>query len=275
MTTIKSLALALCLGSFALVPLRADQSDKKTVIKLEAPLQVPTMTLQPGSYTLKLLESTSNRHIVTIWDQDGMKLLTTVLAVPNYRLKPTGDSTFTMWEAPANQPQALRSWFYPGDNFGQEFAYPKAKAAELTAVTHEEVPALSADDQLKFGSAPQSSAVAETAQVHAESPAAPAAARVNENVSTAVPAKPEPAETVTAVTPEPAPAASAATKEAPQAAAQEPASPSPTPTPAPAPAPIPAEMPATASHWRELLLIGVAMMIAGLSTFFGKKEPVS
>ena len=41
---------------------------------------------------------------------------------------------FTFWETPPGQPKALRAWFYPGDNFGQEFAYPKSAAVQIAAV---------------------------------------------------------------------------------------------------------------------------------------------
>jgi hypothetical protein len=32
-------------------------------------------------------------------------------------------------------PEALRAWFYPGDNFGQEFVYPKYRAGQLAETT--------------------------------------------------------------------------------------------------------------------------------------------
>lgn len=35
------------------------------------------------------------------------------------------------WETPAGQPKALRAWFYPGDNFGQEFQYPEEELQRL------------------------------------------------------------------------------------------------------------------------------------------------
>jgi hypothetical protein len=37
--------------------------------------------------------------------------------------------TFT--ERPAGEPEALRAWFYPGRNWGEEFVYPKARAIVL------------------------------------------------------------------------------------------------------------------------------------------------
>ena len=36
------------------------------------------------------------------------RLVTTILAIPAYRLKPTDESQFSFYEAPAEQPQALR-----------------------------------------------------------------------------------------------------------------------------------------------------------------------
>ena len=42
--------------------------------------------------------------------------------------------TFT--ERPAGEPEALRAWFYPGRNWGEEFVYPKAKAIALAKATN-------------------------------------------------------------------------------------------------------------------------------------------
>jgi len=113
--------------------LGADVWDKKTVITTDEVMQLPNTTLQPGTYVIKLAESTGNRHIVQFYDKDEQHLVTTVLAIPNLRLQPTGKTVFAFWEVPAGQPKALRAWFYPGDNFGQEFAYPKMEADRITA----------------------------------------------------------------------------------------------------------------------------------------------
>ena len=39
------------------------------------------------------------------------------------------------WETPAGEPRALRAWFYPGDNFGQEFPYKPKMIAQAKATT--------------------------------------------------------------------------------------------------------------------------------------------
>jgi LPXTG-motif cell wall-anchored protein len=119
---------------------RADEWDKKTILTVNEPIQVPNMVLPPGKYVMKLLDSPSNRHIVQIFNADESHLFTTILAIPNYRLQPTGKTIFTFWETPPGQPKSLHAWFYPGDNFGQEFAYPKQQAVSLAASNHATVP---------------------------------------------------------------------------------------------------------------------------------------
>ena len=81
--------------------------------------------LPPGQYVFKLMNSMSDRHIVQIFNADESHIIDTELAIPNYRLEPTGKSRFTFYETPAGYVKAMHAWFYPGDNFGQEFRYPK------------------------------------------------------------------------------------------------------------------------------------------------------
>ena len=56
-------------------------------------------------------------------------------------------------ERPADSPEALRAWFYPGDNFGQEFVYPKVRAIQLAQSEKIAVPAVTVetldDDTMK------------------------------------------------------------------------------------------------------------------------------
>jgi hypothetical protein len=99
------------------------------------------------------MESQSNRHIVQIFNEREDQLQTTVLAIPNYRLQPTGKTEFQWWETPAGQPRAMRAWFYPGDNFGQEFAYPKSEAVSIAASTSQQVPTTYAETQADLATA--------------------------------------------------------------------------------------------------------------------------
>jgi LPXTG-motif cell wall-anchored protein len=151
----KSIASAAFAGCIALVltaGLQADEWNKKTVLTVTEPIEVPsccnashTVTLQPGEYVMKLMNSLSDRHIVQVFDKDEKHIITTILAIPNYRLRPTGNTVFQYWEVPAGEPKELRAWFYPGDNFGQEFAYHKQKALQIAAFAKTPVPAIEVD----------------------------------------------------------------------------------------------------------------------------------
>jgi LPXTG-motif cell wall-anchored protein len=138
------LALTLLGGTLA-VGARADEWNKKTVMTFNQPIEIPGQILPAGTYTFVLLDSPSDRHIVQIFNADGSQIIATVLAVNNYRLKPTGDTVVKFAERSGDNPEALKGWFYPGDNFGQEFVYPKQRATELAMIAKEPIPALAAD----------------------------------------------------------------------------------------------------------------------------------
>ena len=123
-------ALAICCGmalaaSVVTTPARADEWNKKTVLTVNETVQVRDTVLEPGQYVFRLLDSQSDRHVVQIFNADETHIINTVLAIPAQRLEPTGNSEFTFWETPPGTARAMRRWYYPGDNFGQEFPYPK------------------------------------------------------------------------------------------------------------------------------------------------------
>lgn len=115
---------------------------KRTLVTFSQPVEIPGMILPAGTYDIELLDSNPDRHIVRFFNKDRTKVVTTVLAIPNLRLKTTGKTVITFSERPANNPEALKAWFYPGDNFGQEFVYPKVRAIQLAQVVKEPILAL-------------------------------------------------------------------------------------------------------------------------------------
>lgn len=127
-----------CLAPMA----HADESNKKTVITFSGPVEIPGVhaagwgVLPAGTYVFKILDSQSDRHIVQIFNQEETKIYATILAIPNYRLKATDKTVMTFSERPAGQPEALRAWFYPGRNSGEEFVYPKSRAMELAKASN-------------------------------------------------------------------------------------------------------------------------------------------
>ncbi len=128
------------LGTSFVPKAHADEWNKMTIVTVNEPIIAGNKVLDPGTYVWKLLDSQSDRHIVQIFDKDQRHLEETILAIPNYRLEPTGKTQFAFWETPPGVPKAVRAWFYPGDNFGQEFSYPKKLVAQLASAAPVPVP---------------------------------------------------------------------------------------------------------------------------------------
>jgi hypothetical protein len=111
---------------------RASEFDKLTIFTFSAPIEVPgNITLPAGTYVFKLLDSSAARNIVQIFNEHQTKLYATILTISAERLEPTDETAVEFYETAAGAQNALKTWFYPGDTDGQEFVYPKARAAEL------------------------------------------------------------------------------------------------------------------------------------------------
>jgi len=146
MRFLQSAALMLCtllLGGILLPRAHADQWNHKTILTFSGPVEIPgfhgPMVLPAGTYVFKLLDSQSDRNIVQIFNRDQSHLYATILAIPDYRLRPTGTTVIKFEERVMGSSQALRAWFYPGALYGQEFVYPKTRAMELAKANNESV----------------------------------------------------------------------------------------------------------------------------------------
>src|SRR5438105_9440962 len=138
----KTVTCIALLGAAIVTGARADDWNRKTSITFSGPVEIPGVhltgwaILPAGTYVFKILDSQSDRHIVQIFNKDETTIYATILAIPNYRLKATDKTVITFSERPAGEPEALRAWFYPGRNWGEEFVYPKSKAMELAKTTN-------------------------------------------------------------------------------------------------------------------------------------------
>ena|ERR1017187_6872180 len=159
-TSNKWLAVTFCLALFFTLTLptavMADESDKATKLTFSDPVEVPGTVLAAGTYWFTIADSASDRNIVQIWDADRTHLITTIVAIPDYRLQPKGRTVVHFEERPWGSPEAIHSWFYPGDNYGEEFVYPKGRATQLAKQTSR--PVLSMPNE-------QASSTAEVKQV--------------------------------------------------------------------------------------------------------------
>jgi len=245
MKPLKTLGILLLVAVFcALVAPTAvaDDFNRKTKVTFSAPVEVPgvgAQTLPAGTYVFKVMDSMSDRHIVQIMNEDESHVYTTILAIPNYRLKTTDKTVITFSERPAGQPEAIKAWFYPGREWGEEFVYSKSRAIELAKETNEPVLAT----PIALDAAPIEAL--KTAPIVAVAP-------TGEPVELSQVVEPPPAEAAPVAAPAPEPVVVAAAE----------------PVAAPA-----AELPKTASSLPLIGLIGLLTLCAGFAlSVFSKRS---
>lgn len=182
MKTLKSLAIAFCVGLFVLAAsIKADEWDKKTIVTFSGPVQVANTPLPAGTYVFRLLDSPSDRHIVQIFNADESNIIATILAIPDYRLTPTSKTAVKFAEsrdgsqASGTVPESgipIKEWFYPGDNFGQEFrVVSQQQVAEVRPEPVVEQSAPEPQAQTEAAPAPEPQAEAPQVAAPTEEPA--------------------------------------------------------------------------------------------------------
>jgi len=135
--------LGLALMGVAFSPsAKADAFYEKTVITFNRSVEIPAVhqpgygMLPAGTYVFKILASGTDRHIVQIFSKDEKTVYATILAIPNLRMRATNNTVISFRERPAGFPPALRAWFYPGRQWGEEFVYPKEQAIQMAKSTN-------------------------------------------------------------------------------------------------------------------------------------------
>jgi hypothetical protein len=241
----------LFLAAFIAPAVHADEWDKKTTLTFSDPVQVPGMTLPAGTYVFRLADTTADRAVVQIFNKNEDHIFTTLLAIPNYRLITPEKTIITFYEATSGQPQPVKAWFYPGDNFGRQFVYGKSEAAMMAGAANETV--LSGDTTV--ASAPQPAAMPAPVQTTTTDQSSTTAAQSE----SAQPAAPPVA--VASVEPTPAQPAAELANDAPPAIASTVDQSSGTPAPVPAQT----TLPSTASSWPLVGLLGLSSILCGFT----------
>jgi hypothetical protein len=126
----------LCLLAAGCAPtMRADDFNHETHFTINRPLQIENTVLAPGQYTLKLTDLIANRLVVSIYNDDGTQLDAIVLGVTAYREDAGDQKLMTVSQPQGNEPGRLKTWFYPGNNYGVEFPVNNLPR-ELTYLTN-------------------------------------------------------------------------------------------------------------------------------------------
>jgi hypothetical protein len=120
---------SLALSLFVTKPAMADEMNKKMEFQFSKSVQIPGRVLTPGKYVFELANGQSDRNIVQVFSEDSngnLSLVESVLTIPDYTSNIPDKPIVHFDERPSGTPEAIHSWFYPGDNTGWEFVYPKS-----------------------------------------------------------------------------------------------------------------------------------------------------
>jgi LPXTG-motif cell wall-anchored protein len=124
----------------------AQNGDRKSVVTFSEPVEIPGGTVLPaGTYFFKLLNQDSGRWVVQIFNQNQTHTFATVITVQDFRYHTTDKGVMTFAERPDGQPPAIKEWFFPGENFGRRFVYPKNRALQLAKQVNEPVLSMQGD----------------------------------------------------------------------------------------------------------------------------------
>jgi len=133
MIKLRSLFVLLLLGLILAAPLvlNADPVKKASDLAVFQPIEIPGMVLLPGNYVIKVPDPVDHANMVGFYNEDESYLYKLVRTIPTYRLDATDKTVITFEERAHGAPDAVKTWFFPGDHWGKEFVYSKAKAIEV------------------------------------------------------------------------------------------------------------------------------------------------
>lgn len=119
-----SILAAASLFAFAFAPgLHASAMNEKTLVTVNAPVEIPGQVLPAGTYAFEVMSNTGGQ-LVAIRNHKTGRFIKFVLASPTYRAVTPTKAIVRLAERPSNNPPAISKWFYPGLNSGLRFTYP-------------------------------------------------------------------------------------------------------------------------------------------------------
>ena len=114
--------------------------DARTEFTFNQPVELPGVTLPPGTYIFRFADGTTGRKVMQVQAKDASsKTYGMFMTINAQRPRPSDDAELRFLETPAGQPAAVKTWWYPGNTIGREFIYPKSQARRLAQATNQTV----------------------------------------------------------------------------------------------------------------------------------------
>src|ERR1700723_2992458 len=109
----------------------ADQNNQETTVTFSQPVQIPGRVLPAGTYVFVLPDEINDHFQVAISNADRSLLIATLLPVDTERSRPADNTVFGLAQRGSAQPEAIVTWFYPGETSCHEFIYSKQVEKEF------------------------------------------------------------------------------------------------------------------------------------------------
>jgi hypothetical protein len=119
----------------------ASPATPSTDFTISNPSHIPGATLQPGTYSIHVVNRLSDRVILKVDAANG-SVHSMFIGIPNDRIERPAGSGAVKW---ANSPDGttyIKGWYFPGSSSVVEFVYPKADAVALATSNPAKVPAV-------------------------------------------------------------------------------------------------------------------------------------
>jgi LPXTG cell wall anchor motif len=107
---------------------------KLAYLTFSAPVQVPGVTLNAGTYRFHLTNPDTSRNVVQVLSNDGAIVYAMFHTTSDSRTTVTDEAVVSFRETPVGVPPAVKSIFYGGEHRGYEFVYPKGGPVMLREV---------------------------------------------------------------------------------------------------------------------------------------------
>lgn len=135
----KLFAVGLALAFLMVLPAaRASEVDQATKLTFSRSVQIPGRVLPAGTYWFIQGRDTDSK-VVRIFSEDRLTVYAALLTQPAEHLQPVDETEITFAERGEMEPEAIVTWFYPGESIGHQFLYSKQQEKALAQNTQRTV----------------------------------------------------------------------------------------------------------------------------------------
>jgi hypothetical protein len=129
---------ATMLAGFWTASASAQTIDERTFFTFSGPVELPGVSLVPGTYMFRLPSPENAHSVVQVMSADGKKTYGTFFTLPVQRAMLPNNAEIRFMESAAGAPPAIQAWYFD-DSTGFEFIYPKIQARRGATIAGESV----------------------------------------------------------------------------------------------------------------------------------------